>query len=398
MKALIIGGGGREHALAWAIGRSPQVDGLFVAPGNGGTSAIAENVPISVGDPDAILAFAHKKDVDLTVVGPEAPLVGGIVDRFRSEGRRCFGPTRDAARLEGSKVFAKEFMRRYDIPTADFEVFDDAGEARDHIRSRGLPVVIKADGLAAGKGVIVAKTIEEADAAIQTIMIDKKFGAAGDAVVVETCLDGPEVSVHAICGGGRAVLLPPSQDHKRIFDGDKGPNPGGMGAYAPVPFFTDDDLSDVFERVITRALSGMDREGTPFSGVLYAGLMMTDDGPQVLEFNVRFGDPETQVILPLVAGDVFELLAASADEAIPTRVNVHANRCAATVVMAAGGYPGAYEKGFVIDGLDAAVDERRVVFHAGTAVSESKLVTSGGRVLAVTAWDRLLACEIVHDF
>jgi phosphoribosylamine--glycine ligase len=277
-------------------------------------------------------------------------------------------------------------------------VFDVPGQARKYIQSIGLPVVIKADGLAAGKGVIIAKTMQEADDALKSIMVDKAFGAAGDTVIVETCLEGPEVSVHAICGGGRAVMLPPSQDHKRVFDNDEGLNTGGMGAYSPVPFFSESQRTDVFDKIILPTLEGMRSEGSPFSGVLYAGLMITDDGPQVLEFNVRFGDPETQVLLPLVKSDLFKLLVESADGTLPEHVEFHEGTCAATVVMAAGGYPGSYEKGFVIEGLGLVDDDRRVVFHAGTAPSGSGFVTTGGRVLAVTAWADSLADALEHAY
>ncbi|UCG52409.1 MAG: phosphoribosylamine--glycine ligase [Candidatus Latescibacterota bacterium] len=398
MRALIVGSGGREHTLAWAIKKSPNVDELYVAPGNGGTSQIAKNVPVTGDDLDALVSFAVENEVDLTVVGPEAPLVDGIVDRFREAGRRCFGPTRAAARLEGSKVFAKEFMKRQAVPTADFEIFDDATKARSYIGSVDFPIVIKADGLAAGKGVIVAASAEEATAAIDDIMAKKKFGASGDSVVVESCLEGEEVSVHAICGGGEAVLLPSSQDHKRIFDDDKGPNTGGMGAYSPVPFLSDDERQTIYETIIMRTLKGMEAEGIPYSGVLYAGLMITRDGPKVLEFNVRFGDPETQVLLPLVKSDMFELLYESAGGNSPESIEFYSDRSAAAVVVASKGYPGSYEKGRVIEGLESIEDDRRVVFHAGTKRTQSGLVTSGGRVLAVTAWDEALSGALGHAY
>ena len=398
MKVMVVGSGGREHALAWAVRKSRRCSELFVAPGNGGTAAIAENVSISADDIDALAAFALERRVDLTIVGPEAPLVEGIVDRFEAAGLRCFGPRRGAARLEGSKVFAKEFMRRSSIPTADFEVFDDANRAKARVRAKGAPIVVKADGLAAGKGAIVAKTVEAAEKAIDEIMVEKLFGEAGDRVVIEECLEGEEVSIHAVCGGGRAILLPSSQDHKRIFDDDKGPNTGGMGAYAPVPFFGDEMRERIFDGVVMRTLRGMEAEGSPFAGVLYAGLMITSKGPRVLEYNVRFGDPETQVLLPLVRGDVLDLLYESAGGRIPEEVGFHAGRSAATVVVASGGYPGSYRKGLPIEGLDGIDGGSRVVFHAGTKKDPSGLVTSGGRVVAVTAWGKDLPGALEHAY
>jgi phosphoribosylamine--glycine ligase len=398
VKALVVGSGGREHAIAWALRKSSAVAELFAAPGNGGTAAVAENVPIRADDIEELARFAVERDIDLTVVGPEAPLVFGIVDRFISAGKRCFGPTRGAARLEGSKVFAKEFMSRHGIPTAGFRVFENAGEAKAHVIRRGAPIVVKADGLAAGKGAIVAKTTREAEKAIDEIMVERLFGAAGNRVVVEECLDGEEVSIHAVCAGGKAVLLPSSQDHKRILDGDRGPNTGGMGAYAPVPRITSDLRKRIHDSIIMATLRGMEEEAEPFSGVLYAGLMMTAKGPMVLEYNVRFGDPETQVLLPLITSDFAELLHESAGGSLPKRVEIHADLCAATVVVASGGYPGTFQKGFPIHGLDEAEDDSRAVFHAGTQATAGGLVTSGGRVLSVTAWGRDLARVLAHAY
>jgi phosphoribosylamine--glycine ligase len=394
MNVLVVGSGGREHALTWAIGRSPELDHLYVAPGNAGTGTIAQNIAIDPGDIDSLVHFAREQNIDLTVVGPEAPLVAGIVDRFEEAGLRCFGAKAAAARLEGSKVFAKEFMKRYEVPTGAFAVFDNPESARDHVSGGGLPVVIKADGLAAGKGVIVAETIEEAHAAIDEIMIGRKFGDSGNRVLVEEFLSGEEVSVHSICGGGKAVLFPPSQDHKRIFDADRGPNTGGMGAYAPVPFLTDDMHEEIYHNVVLRTLRGMEEEGTPYTGVLYAGMILTDKGPRVLEFNVRFGDPETQVILPLLKSDLLRLLFDSAGDTLPDQVELHEHRYAATVVVASKGYPGAYKKGQPIDGLEQVERSNRVVFHAGTAGGSGEFVTSGGRVVAVSAWDDNLADAI----
>jgi len=370
------------------MSRSPKVTAVFAAPGNGGTAGLGTNVDIAATDIDALLAFVAANAIDLVVVGPEAPLVAGIVDRFEQAGVLCYGPRRDAARLEGSKVFAKEFMKRHGIPTAAFEVFDDAAAARTHVVSRSAPMVIKADGLAAGKGVYVVDSNDDAVAAIDEIMVNAKFGEAGARVIVEDCLVGEEVSVHAVCADNKALVLPGSQDHKRAFDGDRGPNTGGMGAYSPVPGFGETEMDEVRRTVIEPTLRGMEAEGSPFSGTLYAGLMRTDAGPMVLEFNVRFGDPETEVLMPLIRGDVFDLLYAAASGDIPSDVDVWPGRAAATVVMAADGYPGGYNKGMIIEGLDEMGGDDVVAFHAGTARSGPSVVTAGGRVLAVTAWNR----------
>jgi len=386
VKVLVVGGGGREHALAWAVRRSAHVDRIFAAPGNGGTAGLAVNVEIAADDVDALAAFARAESIDLTVVGPEAPLVAGIVDSFADQGLCCYGPRRAAARLEGSKVFAKEFMRRHGIPTAAFAVFDDAEAASVHVRARSAPMVVKADGLAAGKGVTVAATREEALRAVEEAMVEGRFGKAGSRVLIEDCLAGEEVSVHAVCAGTNYLLLPSSQDHKRAFDGDRGPNTGGMGAYAPVPSFGEREMAAVRARVVEPTLAGMAAEGCPFTGTLYAGLMRTPEGPMVLEYNVRFGDPETQVLIPLIRGDVLELLHGAARGQLPPDVEVYSDRAAATVVMAARGYPGSYRRGEAIEGIDEAEGDDVAVFHAGTARADERTVTAGGRVLAVTAW------------
>jgi phosphoribosylamine--glycine ligase len=384
MKVLVVGSGGREHALVWAIRRSARVTALFVAPGNAGTGAVAENVDIAATDIDALVAFARERAIDLTVVGPEAPLTAGIVDRFREAGLACYGPTAAAARLEGSKAFAKEFMQRHHIPTAAFSVFDDAAAAKAFARSLDAPLVVKADGLAAGKGVIIATTHEDAERAIDDMMIDKRFGEAGGRVVVEAYLEGEEVSVHAICAGGRALLLPSSQDHKRAFDNDAGPNTGGMGAIAPVPWIGDDELKRVRSEIIQPVLDGMQSEGTPFTGTLYAGLMLTRSGPNVLEFNTRFGDPETEVLMPLAVDDIVDLFAAAAADELPAGAWT-SDGAAATIVLASGGYPDSYPTGLAIDGLEGDVPDT-MVFHAGTRHDDGRVVTAGGRVLAVTGW------------
>ena len=399
MKALIVGGGGREHALAWAVHRSPQVTEVFCAPGNGGTARAGSNVPVAASDTDGLLRFVRERGVDLTVVGPEAPLVDGIVDEFEREGLRCFGPRKAAAQLEGSKVFAKEFMARHGVPTADFRVFDDPNAAKSHVAERATPMVVKADGLAAGKGVYVVDSKSAAVEAIDEIMVARKFGDSGERVIVEDCLEGEEVSVHVICSGERGFVLPSSQDHKRIFDGDAGPNTGGMGAYAPVPWFGEKERDQVYQTIVEPTLKGMQAEGNPYTGVLYAGLMRTERGPMVLEFNVRFGDPETQVVLPLIKSDLFDVLYRSAEGKLPDQLELWEDRSSATVVMAANGYPGNYKKGLEITGVEDFPPEQAVVFHAGTSWDGSKLVTSGGRVLAVTGWDRSLrgALDVAYE-
>jgi phosphoribosylamine--glycine ligase len=372
---------------------------LYCAPGNGGTARIGNNVPIAAFAIDELAEFAGNNRIDLTVVGPEAPLVDGIVDRFEREGLRCFGPRRGAARLEGSKVFAKEFLARHGVPTAAFRVFDDVEQAKEHAAEREAPMVVKADGLAAGKGVYVAESKDAAIEAINEIMVQKKFGGAGEHVIVEDCLVGQEVSVHVICAGERGFMLPSSQDHKQIFEGDKGPNTGGMGAYAPVPWFGAEEYASVYDTIIEPTLKGMKAEGESYTGVLYAGLMHTEQGPMVLEFNVRFGDPETQVLLPLIKSDVFEMLYRASEGELPQHMELWDGRSAATIVMAASGYPGSYEKGFAITGADEFAPGNTVVFHAGTARDDRGLVTSGGRVLAVTGWNDTLrgALKVAYE-
>jgi phosphoribosylamine--glycine ligase len=385
LKILVIGSGAREHALAWALRRSPRTDALFVAPGNAGTAAIAQNVDIKADDIASLVDFALREAIDLTVVGPEGPLMLGIVDRFRDASLLCYGPTAAAARLEGSKAFSKDFMRRHGIPTAEFDVFDDAEAAKRYARKMGAPLVVKADGLAAGKGVVVATALAEAERAIDDMLVGGRFGASGSRVVIEEFLEGEEVSVHAICAGLEAVLLPTSQDHKRAHDGDRGPNTGGMGAIAPVPWFTASDLEDVRKTVIQPVLEGMQAEGAPFTGTLYAGLMWTKAGPKVLEFNVRFGDPETEALMPLLSGDVATLLLDAARGHLPARVETRAGGAAA-VVVAARGYPENPETGVVIEGLNEIHGNNVVAFHGGTRADGDRILSAGGRILAVSAW------------
>lgn len=389
MNILVIGNGGREHALCWKLRLSTRVTNIWCAPGNAGTARVATNVAISATDIAEMLTFARSHEIDLTIVGPEAPLAAGIVDAFRDAGLRIFGPTRAAARLETSKAFAKDFMQRHRIPTAAYRIFtaSEQDAAREWLRARRYPVVVKADGLAAGKGVVIARAFDEAAIAADEMLSGSAFGTAGATIVIEEFLEGIEASVFAICDGTRFVTLAPAQDHKRIFDNDLGKNTGGMGAFAPTPHVPTDLLADVKIRIIKPTLDGMAKDGTPFSGVLFVGIMLTDEGPMVLEYNCRFGDPETQVVLPLVNADLAELLAAAADGTMSgSRLPMH-DANAVCVVMASNGYPDAYETGKPIHGLDA-IDESAegvIVFHAGTALHGDDVITSGGRVLGVTA-------------
>lgn len=385
MRVLVIGGGGREHTLVWKIGKSEKVKKLFAAPGNAGISSMAECVPIADTNIEKLCQFALAERIDLTVVGPEVALTLGIVDIFEKRGLRIFGPHKLAAAIEGSKAFAMEFMERHSIPTAQFKIFEDSDSAIKYIESSSIPLVVKADGLAAGKGSIVCFTREEALRAVKMIMIDRKFGSAGRKIVVEEYLEGEEASLLAISDGESFLTLPSSQDHKPIYDDDRGPNTGGMGAYAPAPLIDDHLLKHIEETIIAPTIRGMREEDNPFKGVLYAGLMITSDGPKVVEFNCRFGDPEAQAVLPLVDLDLMDILISSVDEQISSiRLNPP-HSSSVCVVLASQGYPGSYEKGKVITGLDKVRDPDIVVFHAGTAVVEGKLVTNGGRVLGVTA-------------
>jgi phosphoribosylamine--glycine ligase len=388
MNILIIGNGGREHALAWKIKQSPLAERVFVAPGNGGTAELAENVDISVTDFPKLIRFAKDNNVGLTVVGPEAPLVAGIVDAFQVEKLRIFGPTKAAAELEGSKVFCKHLLRHADVPTADYHVFREASHAVIFLREReDISVVVKADGLAAGKGVFVCNGRNEAIDAVNRIAKDKQFGAAGNQLLIEERLDGPEVSVLALTDSRTILTLPPAQDHKRAFDGDTGPNTGGMGAYCPTPAISDEELHKVQEQILVPTIHAMKRMRRPFRGVLYAGLILTNQGPKVLEYNVRFGDPECQPLLMRLQSDLVELMEAVVDDRLD-RVEppVWDPRFAVSVVMASAGYPGEYKRGNAIRGLEEAAKIPDVkVFHSGTATADGKVVTNGGRVLTVTA-------------
>jgi phosphoribosylamine--glycine ligase len=386
MKVLVVGSGGREHALVWKIAQSPLVDALFAAPGNAGMAAQAQCVNIGVEDSDRLVAFARWEGIDLTVVGPEVPLVLGIVDRFQEAGLCIFGPNREAAQLEGSKVFAKELLRQARIPTAEFRVFDDPSAAHEYLDSQGAPIVVKADGLAAGKGALVCRSIDEAHEAVEDVMVKKQFGQAGRQVVIEECLVGEEVSMLALTDGRSLYLMPPSQDHKAIYDGDQGPNTGGMGAYSPVPAVSREVEDRVVREVFVPLLHGLRVRGIHYSGVVYAGLMLTAGGPKVLEFNCRFGDPETQPMLLRLKSDLVPVLEAVIDGRLAQASFQWDERASVCVVMASGGYPGSYEKGKPISGLaEAGRMKDVVVFHAGTASVDGQVVTNGGRVLGVTA-------------
>jgi len=386
MRVLIVGSGGREHALAWAIAASPLLTKLFVAPGNPGTAALGENVPIGVLDIPALVEFARAHSIDLVVPGPEAPLVAGLADALAEAGIRCCGPTAAAAQLEGSKAFTKEIADAAGIPTAAWERFDTAAAALAFVRHRGAPIVVKADGLAAGKGVVVAATVAEAEDAIRAIMTERSLGEAGASVVIEAFLTGDEVSLFALCDGLDAVLIGAAQDHKRVGDGDTGPNTGGMGAVSPPAGFPPAAQAHALDVFIRPALAEMARRGTPFRGVLFAGLMLTADGPRLIEYNVRFGDPEAETLLPRLHSDLLPALLAACDGELRHVSLMHRNLACVTVIMAARGYPGSYAKGSVINGLDrASACPHVAVFHAGTAMRDGAVVANGGRVLAICA-------------
>lgn len=384
MKVLVIGGGGREHALVWKLAQSPRVTKIYCAPGNAGIARLAECVEISSEDVAGLLEFARREAVDLTVVGPEGPLTLGVVDTFEKAGLKIFGPCAGAAAIEGSKVLAKDIMAKYNIPTARYASFDNDREAFDYIRRLGAPCVVKADGLAAGKGVIVAATVEEALEAVRLIMSSRAFGAAGDRVVIEEMLTGEEVSILAFTDGNTVIPMLPAQDHKQVYDGDRGPNTGGMGAYAPAPVCTPDIYRYTLENILIPTVSAMAAEGRPYRGVLYAGLMVTAEGPKVLEFNVRFGDPEAQPVLMMLETDLVDIMEAVIEGRLNNIEIKWKKGAAVCVVLASGGYPGSYARGDVISGLDQ-VPPGVVAFHAGTALRDGQVVTSGGRVLGVTA-------------
>lgn len=400
MKIFVIGSGGREHAIVWKLAQSPHASGIWCAPGNAGIASeilasngsSVETVAIGAEDLPGLLAFAREKNPDLTVVGPDNPLAAGVVDLFQTHGLRIWGPNQKAAQFESSKVFAQSFMERHGIPTARAGVFDHAEPARKFAASLDGRCAVKADGLALGKGVIVCATLSEAERAIDEVLVSRAFGTAGTRIVIQEFLEGTEVSLHALCDGRCAKLFPTTQDHKRALDGDQGPNTGGMGAYSPAPFLSDSELQEVGRRIVDPWLAGCLEEKIDFRGILYPGVMLTKDGPKVLEFNARFGDPETQAYLTRLENDLVELLEASIDGTlhdVQLRWRPDASVC---VVMASGGYPGAYAKGKAIEGLEAAANlDHTKVFHAGTAWRGDKVVTNGGRVLGITAWAKDLS-------
>lgn len=401
MKILIIGNGGREHALAWKAAQSPLAETVFVAPGNAGTALepALQNVDISATDIPALLSFAQHEKIDLTIVGPEAPLVIGVVDAFRAAGLKIFGPTQAAAQLEGSKAFTKDFLARHQIPTAEYQNFTDIDAALAYTRSKGAPIVIKADGLAAGKGVIVAMTLQEAEEAIQDMLAGNAFGDAGHRIVVEEFLDGEEASFIVMVDGENVLPMATSQDHKRVGDGDTGPNTGGMGAYSPAPVVTDEIHQRVMERIIWPTVRGMAAEGNVYTGFLYAGLMIDKNGqPKVIEFNCRFGDPETQPIMLRLQSDLVDLCLAATDGKLDTKDSVWDPRPSLGVVLAAGGYPGDYRTGDPVLGLPLEEIPDGKVFHAGTKMEDGQVVTSGGRVLCVTALGEDVATAQQHAY
>jgi len=387
MKVLIVGSGGREHVLAWKISQSPLLKKLYAAPGNAGIAEIADCADISADDIQGLLAFAKLQQIDLTVVGPEAPLVAGITDEFRKEGLKIFGPSKEAARLEGSKVFAKEKMMKYKIPTAKYEVFSNVNEAKHYVIETEMPVVIKADGLAQGKGVSLCESSADAVSALTQMMTEGVFGKAGEKVLIEKLLQGEELSVLALSDGKKIIPLASSQDHKRVYDGDRGPNTGGMGAYSPCPLITEEQFQEVIDVAVRPLVEGMAEDGTPYEGLIYAGLMMTEKGPYVLEYNCRFGDPEAQAVLPRLKSDLLPILKQIAEGSLTDTSPEWHEKSSLAVVMASGGYPGFYDKGFPIEGVEAVSQLEDVyIFHAGTARNEKgELVTSGGRVLSVIA-------------
>jgi phosphoribosylamine--glycine ligase len=386
MKILVIGGGGREHALVWKIAQSPAVRKIYCAPGNAGIAKQAECLPFSAEDVNPLADWAEKERIDLTVVGPEAPLTLGIVDTFEARGMKIFGPSRKAAEIEASKAFAKDLMKKYGLPAGESETFEDHGAAVRYVKNKGAPLVVKADGLAAGKGVIICRTLEEALAALDLIMVKKAFGQAGKKAVVEEFLEGEEASFLAFSDGETALPLPTSQDHKAIYDGDRGPNTGGMGAYSPAPVVSEKIHREVMNTIVIPAVRGMDAEGRRYRGVLYAGLIIRDGKPKVLEFNARLGDPETQPLLMRMKSDLIPVLQATTEGKLAGLKVEWDPRPTVCVVMASGGYPGSYEKGKVISGLEeAAKVPGAFVFHAGTALKDGTVVTNGGRVLGVTA-------------
>ena len=392
MRVLVIGGGGREHTLVWKINQSPKVSQIYCAPGNAGISQLARCINIDASNIEKLADFAQKEKVDLTVVGPELPLSKGIVNEFNKQGLRIFGPSKEATEIESSKVFSKYLMKKYNIPTANYQVFQDSEEAFDYIKQQTFPLVIKADGLAAGKGVFIVKNLNQAGDALNTLMKKKTFGEAGRQIVIEEFLEGEEVSILAFSDGKTVVPMVSSQDHKKIFDNDQGPNTGGMGAYSPVPFYLNEFKKTVLEEILKPTVKGLQSEGREYKGVLYAGLVLTKEGPKVLEFNARFGDPETQVVLPRLKTDLVDILNAVIEGSL-YKINIEwNNNSVVCVVVASGGYPSKYQKGKVISGLERLKKMKNTItFHAGTEFQDGKIITSGGRVLGITVWDETIS-------
>jgi len=382
MDILVVGNGGREHALVWKLKQSKKVKNVFAAPGNAGTSLLAKNLELS--KTDEIIDWLKKKPIDLVVIGPDNYLAEGMTDKIQNIGIKVFGPTKAAAEIEWSKSYAKRLMQEEGIPTAKFKAFKDYIEAFEYVKSQEFPLVIKADGLALGKGVIIAENLEQAEKALADMMKSKIFGTAGNEIVIEEYLEGNEISVHAFCDGEHAVMFPASQDHKRIFDGDKGPNTGGMGTIAPVPWVTNEQMQEIKEKIILPTLMALKKRGRPFKGILFPGIMITKDGPRVIEFNARFGDPETQSYMRILESDLVDIMLACTDGTLEKENVKWSEKSACCIVCASNGYPGVYEKGKVIRGLQN-VDKNIVIFHAGTKTVDSEVVTNGGRVLGITA-------------
>lgn len=391
MKVLIVGGGGREHAIAWKCSQSKRVTELYAAPGNAGIAQLATCVDISVMDAEKLVAFAEEKEIDLAIIGPDDPLVAGVADAFMDAGIRVFGPRANAAIIEGSKAFSKDLMKKYGIPSAAYETFDNADAALAYLETAKMPIVLKADGLALGKGVLICNTLEEAKEGVKTLMLDKQFGSAGDRIVIEEFMTGREVSVLCFCDGTHIKPMASAQDHKRAKDGDQGLNTGGMGTFSPSPFYTDDVDKFCKEHVYQKTMDAMKAEGRDFTGILFCGLMLTPDGPRVLEYNARFGDPEAQVVLPRMKNDIIDVMEACIDGKLDEVELEFDEQAAVCVVLASDGYPEHYDKGFVIGGLDTFKDkDGYYVFHAGTKQTDKGIVTNGGRVLGVTAKGKTL--------
>ncbi len=404
MKVLVIGSGGREHAIIWKLRQNSRIDTIYCAPGNGGIGEIATCVDIQATDVTSLVVFAQSHQIDLTIVGMDDPLMLGVVDAFEAKGLRVFGPTKNAAMLEGSKVFAKDLMKKYNIPTAGYEVFEQAEEAEKYLEACQYPVVLKADGLALGKGVLICENLNEALKGIKDIMVDKKFGAAGDRLVVEEFIEGPEVSVLSFCDGEHILPMISAQDHKRAFDNDEGLNTGGMGTFSPSKYYTQDVHDFCTQHIYQKTLDAMKAEGRPFKGIIFFGLMLTKDGPKVLEYNARFGDPEAQVVLPRLKTDLVDVVEAAIDGRLDTVELEWDPRATVCVVLASGGYPVSYHKGYEISGLEQqAQKDNLIVFHAGTKKDNDKFVTNGGRVLGLTAFGqdieqaRVVAYEAVLE-